>query len=179
MALARQGEAAGAHADFTAALVAEPRLTRARLERAMLAFDDGRFAQAAEDFATAAATDYVRAWEWALWAHISRQRGGAASATASLRPPPADANAAPAWSAEILAVYRGDADADDLAVGLDDADSAEVAAFAFFLGEYFLLADDAATAIELLERAVKTGETGTYAYAAARAELRRLGFLAE
>jgi lipoprotein NlpI len=157
-------------ADLTAALAQskDPEIYR---QRGRLHWDDGQFAAAADDFAAAAALDRKAAYA-VLWYAISAARAGSLD-QAKL----ADMAGALGddWPYALLDYFRGKATADDVykqAAG--DAAGGRKCEADFYIAEWQLTHDAAASAKDLLQQAQKECPKNFVEYGAAQIELRRV-----
>lgn len=175
-ALEQQGDAEQAIRLYGEAIRLQPGHAEAYFSRGVLEFTAGRMEAAARDFAAVHENavgglgDYAR-----LWRHVAEARaGGGASATALI-----GWQGKGPWPEVLAKLFKGEATPEQV---LADARSEnakkqrenECIAF-FFLAQHRLVNGDLNGAVGYFRRTLATGVTHFRQYAAARAELGRLG----
>lgn len=171
-ALARQFAAnyAGAEADLSAILAASPDAARALATRGHVRFMAAKFAEATADYAKALALPNAPA-DLVLWQFLAARRAGADA------PLPLDKMPANQWPAPIAQYFLGTLAGDALlAFAQQSPDpTARLCEVYFYLGEAALLQNNAPEAAKLFRAALSTNKIRFTEFAAAKAEIARIG----
>ena len=171
-ALARQFAAdyTGAEADLSAILSAKPDAAQALATRGHVRFMAAKFDEAAADYTKAMTLPNAPA-DLALWHFIALRRTGAEASLAGQNTSDAQ------WPAPVAQYFLGAVSGDVLLALAQHAPDpgARLCEVYFYLGEAALLQNSAAEAAKLFRAAVATNKLRFTEYAAAKAELARIG----
>jgi len=164
------GDLAGAIADFKDAVKLDPKNPEVFWTLGRIDFNAGDYAAAASDLARAAELKPDQAY-FLIWRYLAQARAGSTDARAALGSDAGKLDAAK-WPYPVVELYLGQRSAEATLAAPGNADDRCEAQF--YIGEWRLLQDDWAAAMEALKIAADTCPKTFIEYEGSRAALKRL-----